>query len=239
KWLKFTGRNSNGCGQTDSIFIIVSPLPDNNLPPDTFLCNSDSIQLTLTAGNQFNWFPNIGITNNTIANPIFFPDSTTTYQIQVVDVNNCESVDTIRINKFYSDIKSPNDTIICRGDTIQLQLSGGLTYLWNNNHAVSNQNVSNPFIFPVITTDFTVFISDANKCKIQENIRVEVSHRPLIFGPNNKWLCKNDSIRVLASGVVSYQWEPNTNISNTNLPNPLFYPDTTTTYFLTGIDQLG
>jgi len=52
-------------------------------------------------------------------------------------------------------------------------------------------------------------------------------------------ICTNSSVRLNASGAVSYAWSPTTGLSNPNISNPIANPATTTTYTVVGTDANG
>lgn len=55
---------------------------------------------------------------------------------------------------------------------------------------------------------------------------------------NDTTICFNDSIQLgdVTMPNVSYQWSPNTGLSNTNISNPKAAPESTTTYTLTQVE---
>ena len=125
-------------------------------------------------------------------------------------------------------------TIVCQGNFTTLSGGGASNYIWTG--SVSN---GLPFV-PLTTSTYTVTGTDANGCTGTSTVTVNVVNNLTInISPSNPILCIGDSVQLTATGAVNYSWWPNTDISNTNIPDPIVYPSTTTTYFVTGTDASG
>jgi gliding motility-associated-like protein len=68
--------------------IVVLPLGLTANPTATIV-EGDSIQLSASGGVNFEWFPAVFIDDPTINNPTVWPEATTTYYVQVTDINGC------------------------------------------------------------------------------------------------------------------------------------------------------
>ncbi len=65
------------------------------------------------------------------------------------------------------------DKIICPGDTIQLNASGGVSYSWSaTGNPISDNYVPNPKVFPQVTTTFFVNTTDTNGCVGKSSITI-------------------------------------------------------------------
>ena len=53
-------------------------------------------------------------------------------------------------------ISTANDTVVCLGDSIQLNTSGGVSYNWQPNYNITDTSISNPFVFPTVDTTYVV-----------------------------------------------------------------------------------
>jgi gliding motility-associated-like protein len=72
------------------------------------------------------------------------------------------------------------DTTICRGDTIQLGVSGGNNYYWTNPNNMSGEQTANPLVWPDSTTLYVVRIEDEPGCSRTEHVLVRVNELPQI-----------------------------------------------------------
>ena len=94
--------------------------------------------------------------------------------------NNCSSVDIIRVG-FHAppSINAGPDVIICKGSSVRLQATGSGTFLWSPGNLVDNPAAQNPLATPVVTTVFTVTLTDQYSCHNSDQVNVEVREKPL------------------------------------------------------------
>ncbi len=71
---------------------------------DTFVWLGDSVEIGGTPTAQdgtlpytYSWSPTEGLSNPAVANPIAFPDTTTTYTLTLTDGNGCKSISTMKV----------------------------------------------------------------------------------------------------------------------------------------------
>lgn len=93
-----TGSNPDGCSNTDSVLVVVNPLPIINLGNDTVICLGNT--LGLDAGNGFrfyNW--NTGANTQQITVPQSSDSvGSFTYIVVVEDLNGCLGADSIQVS---------------------------------------------------------------------------------------------------------------------------------------------
>ncbi len=237
-----TGVDINGCSYTDTLQIIVNDeVPIDPGINDT-ICAGDSIMLggfpTSPNGTSFSWFPNGGtLDNDTLPNPMAFPTVTTTYYI-VATNDTCTAIDsvTITVNQLPI-INAGTDIDICIGGSVQLNATGGNSYLWQPGGLLNDSNIFDPIGFPSDTTLFIVIGTDTNGCSANDSVIVNVNPLPNISATGAATnVCLGDTIQLNATGGNSYLWSPSLGLSDTNIANPLAFPLTTTTYIVTGTD---
>jgi gliding motility-associated-like protein len=68
--------------------IVVLPLLVTATPTTTIV-EGDSIQLSANGGVYFEWFPALFIDDPTSGNPTVWPEATTTYSVEITDLNGC------------------------------------------------------------------------------------------------------------------------------------------------------
>ena len=129
------------CSNSSQQNIEVYALPTNpSVIPLLEYCTGDSIPpasiLSPQPNSTFNWYSNedlIELLSSSVAYQI--PDSIGTTSVYVIEIteNNCQSeASTItQIIKPVPEINAGSDIDICQGDTIELDLSGGINYSWN------------------------------------------------------------------------------------------------------------
>lgn len=171
-----TVSNQNQCQDTDELTITVNPLPVANAGPDVPLCFGDTVQLNATGGVTYQWSPGTGLSNTNISNPLAYPLQPITYTVTVTDANGCQDTDALDVSIF-SIIASPNDAI-CNGESLQLSVSGGTSFVWTPVDGLSNPTIGNPLASPEVTTTYTVVATDANGCEAAAQLTVEVLVAP-------------------------------------------------------------
>ncbi|MCC7332375.1 MAG: hypothetical protein IT232_07190, partial [Flavobacteriales bacterium] len=182
----------------------VSVTPFNIAPPnlgnDTILCANTPFTLTAPTGYDAYLWSN-GTTNNTLA----VIDSGT-YWVKCI-ANGCgEITDTIHIG-YYSipTLKLPNDTILCLGNSINIEAQQGFnTYNWNTGATTANITVIDSGLYILNVTSFcgtqtdsvyigldslptyTILIgNDTNICHEGKNVSVTLFADTLL--PNYFW----------------------------------------------------
>jgi len=76
--------------------IVVLPL-GVNAGPDISIFEEDSTQLNATGGSFFYWYPSAYMSDPNISNPVVWPEFTTTYNVQVTDINGCTDTASVTV----------------------------------------------------------------------------------------------------------------------------------------------
>jgi gliding motility-associated-like protein len=92
--------NSLGCTDTDTVALVVNPLPLADAGPNQEVIYGHTATIggspTNPAGTTVSWLPNIGLSNNTIPNPVGSNTVTTNYTVTVIDTTTgCVSRDSM------------------------------------------------------------------------------------------------------------------------------------------------
>jgi Secretion system C-terminal sorting domain len=234
--------NYLGCVKSDSIK--VSILSVEILSSAQTICNGDtvSLQSNSTSGNlTYSWLPNSFISNPQIPNPFVYPLSTTTYTLTVYDtVLNCQTTDsiTIDVNILPSLILS-NDSTICAGDSVILNVSGAIIFNWEYDTTLSCLTCSNPIAKPLANTVYFVEGTDQNGCSNVDSVKISLYQNIASIQPGLDTICKGDTILFNVTGSNSYIWTPTTSLSCSNCPDPLAYPNNNTIYSILVSDANG
>lgn len=195
------------------------------------VCTGTATQLDAAGASTYSWSPATGLDNPNISNPIATPLITTQYIVTGTNACGCTSKDTVLITVNPKPIiTKSNDTLICKNASAQLNAGGGNTYSWSPAATLNNPNIANPVATPASDTKYHVTVTDANNCSNTESVMVSIRPDPVfsVSPPGN--LCENNSVQLAASGGDIYAWQPSASLDNTNSPNPIASPGTTTTY---------
>lgn len=239
--ISVTETNSFGCtGLPVTYSVTVNALPAANAGSDASICIGDSTTLSASGGTSYLWSPSTGLDNSGIANPIANPVNTTNYIVLVTDGNGCKNTDTTTVFVNPLPIVSAGSNVsICIGKSTQLIASGGATYNWTPSTGLDNTGIYNPTANPVLTTTYSVLVTDGNGCKNNAQVTVTVNPLPTAQAGPDTILCNGSSIVLQAGGGVSYQWTPATGLNNPAIANPIASPTTPTTYTVTVTDING
>ncbi|MCF8298524.1 MAG: PKD domain-containing protein [Saprospiraceae bacterium] len=234
------GISSTGCESTDTITIVVNPLPTIAINPGSAsICWGDSINLSASGATSYNWSPTIGINNSTASSIIAFPTTTTQYIVSGSDNNGCfnSSTITINVNPIPTVSVNPNSPMICFGDSVQLSANGALTYNWSPAIGLNTNSGSIVQAFPNTTSTYTVTGTDQNGCSGEDVIVVDVNPLPTIsINASSDTICLGQSTTLTASGASTYAWTPATGLSSTSGSSITASPITTTTYYVQGVN---
>jgi len=242
----------NGCTTSDTVQVIVSPVPSAVAGPDTVICSGNSVVIgsTATPNYVYTWIPATGLSSTTVSNPTLTLTNTsgvpdTVYYIVSVDLFGCPDADTVMIIVKPNPISNAGpDVTLCGGDTIQLGTTStvGYTYSWTPSNGLSSTTISDPILIvsntgtTPITLTYTVTTS-LDGCTTTDDVTITVNPQPTVTAfANPLSICIGDSTALNATGATSYSWALSTAPGNPISTDSVFVvsPVTTTTYILTG-----
>ncbi len=96
---------------------------------------------------------------------------------------------------------------------------------------LSNINIPNPIANPDSTITYKVVI-ETSGCIDSQSVTVTVNPQPITFISADDSICVGESKQLSSGGGDFYYWQPQTGLSNINIPNPVATPDSTITYFV-------
>jgi gliding motility-associated-like protein len=231
-----------GCRDTATKTVNVLTKPTVSITPNTTICAGTSIQLIAAGGAQYSWRNDSTLTSTTLANPTATPIQNTTYVVTVTAANGCFRSDSVRISlQAPPPVEAGPDTSVCFNlgsfrDSVRLQASGALSYVWSPTTGVSNPTIANPTVRPLINTTYFVTGRDVNGCFATDSVRVYFLDPSLnLIVEDIQPICINDtiSLTILEQGAGSYAWSPPIGMSNPSSNTPIFFPRNTTTYIFT------
>lgn len=202
--------DTRGCKDTilKQAFVKVSLQPVVTVSADTTLCKGASYQLNATGGSTYTWTPATGLNRTDIFNPLSKPDATTTYSVTVKGSATCAAV-TRQVTVFVNPLPAANagtDVSLCIDDSVQLQASGGVSYLWTPAFGLSDTNIFNPFVKIVNSDTYTVSVTDANGCVNTDSVLVTVVPTPTATVTGPQLVCYGAVITLTAAGGDTYVW---------------------------------
>jgi len=196
--ITYTYTDSTSCAGSATDTIVVTPATTVSLAgiPD-FCLNAQPY--ALTEGTPTNGvYSGAGITGGN-----FNPAGTTvgnhiiTYSF--TDAHNCPfaTTDTLTV-KALPNAYAGNDASICAGDSVTLNASGGITYVWNTSAATSSIRVS-----PITSAPFMVTATGANGCTDSDTVLVTVKPVPVVELASLDTVCLQQGLVVLTGGSAT------------------------------------
>lgn len=150
--------------------VIKDNIPTTVTANPELICAGGTTQMEATGGIHYSWTPATGLNDAAIYNPIASPSTTTTYTVST-DWGSCHQTATKTITVGGSPIQltaSPSLTS-CDGNPVQLHVSGGSNYSWNNGGHAASINVTS-------TGNYTVTSTDASGCSTTASANVLISN---------------------------------------------------------------
>lgn len=233
-----TVTNDLGCSSNACVNIIANLPPVADAGQDTFVCLGDSVRLSASGGDTYNWVAANGLTVTNIADPYVSPTSTTTYYVTVGNsATGCLAIDSVTV--LVPPSLSVSDTAFlttCVGQAVQLinpQVPNNATsYSWSPTAGLNDPNVFWPQAILNSAQTYTVTYTDAYSCAHTAAVHVDVV--PVPDAGEDALICPGGSVTLSASGGgISYSWSPTDGLDDPSLQTPTASPTDTTTYTVT------
>lgn len=131
-----------------------------------------------------------------------------TFLVQLLVENNAGCKDSLL--QTFSTAPSPIaqilvDTLLCLGDTLQLNAFGGQSYAWTTGLGLSDSSISNPFALPTQPSTYTVVVLDRNNCSDTASISVHINTTSFTPLPDQT-ICLGDSALLSLPNGINPLW---------------------------------
>jgi gliding motility-associated-like protein len=208
--------NLGKCQAKDSMLAIVSPYPNVTAGPDLTICYGTRVQLNGSAnGSFFSWSPAASLINQNTLTPTAGPTQTTTYILSTTNATGClkPKTDTIIVTVTPPIMANAGrDTAAVPGQSLQLNATGGLSYVWSSNSFLNDPTIANPvarFDNSVDSIIYTVRVSNGS-CYSDDQVKVRIFKTgpdilvPSGFTPNADG--KNDVLKAVTIGIAKLSY---------------------------------
>lgn len=204
--------NIGKCQNQDDISIKVVPYPKADAGPDLAICPGFSAQLNATGGSIYSWSPVTFLNNRSIPNPVSVqPSATIQYIVAVSDVLGCPKTvkDTVWVHVYprVSAYAGPKYTNAVQGQTVFLNATGGVSYLWDPPTWLNSTVIANPISTPRDNIKYRVLVTSADGCQSMDSLVINVFnvdadiYVPTAFTPNGDQV--NNVLRPKLLGMMS------------------------------------
>ena len=240
--------NAYGCLDTDTITIIIKPLPVAAAGPDITLCGGDTITIgsSSVSGYNYIWTPATGLNNTTISNPVATVNNsgagstTITYTVSTT-WNGCSSTDSMTITVNPQPIVTATATplSICNGSSTTLTGTGATTFSWalaSTPGTVLGIGGS-LVVSPTITTTYIMTGTNGVSCSNIDSVTITVNPIPSVqINSASTTLCDGDTLTLTGTGAVNYDWSILGGAIIGTGTTIQVSPTTNTTYVVVGTD---
>ncbi len=205
--------NNGSCMVKDSVSVTVLPKPGFAVKPAVNnICIGDSVLLTASGGDAYEWLLKTGVTNPYAAVTGVWPVNSAQYAVKITN-NNCQVIDTVystvTVNPLPVIKLSKSGDIDCSNASVQLTASGGAQYQWSPSAGLSGTTIPDPKVQVAQSTTYVVTVTSAQGCAASDSIRVVVTNSatmnpylmPTAFTPNTDGL--NDCFGITKWGTIN------------------------------------
>lgn len=224
-----TVTSSNGCSAKDSVQIIVPPqdsVPVVSLLSDTvFSCDQSPVLIEANTNTYQQVWSSINFNDTTNTHYLnYIPQQSGYIYVRGKNTYGNSLPDSVYVQLLESpSFKINNDTAICLGDSLKLNVSGSAHVVWYlNNQSFSEKDTIT--VYPKKDTAYYVQVWDDPKCIAKDSVKITVYPLPEthIYIDTNV-VCKG-SVEVLrAEGANRYFWSIG---SQNSIENPITVNDT-------------
>ncbi|MGI8581538.1 MAG: PKD domain-containing protein [Chitinophagaceae bacterium] len=195
-----------------------------------------------TSSLNWNWnFGNGKISNQQNPQPQFYLGAGS-YTAKAIATNSsgCEDSATKIIQTYpLPALRTNFDSVLCLGQSINLSVTGAISYNWFPSTGLSCSNCANPVAKPDSNIQYVVKGISINGCIAWDTVQVSVRLPFKMQASKGDTLCKGKSTQFFASGANTYVWSPSSGLNNSTSPNPVATPLSTTNYMVVGKDDKG
>lgn len=134
------------------------------------------------------------------------------YTDTLATVSGCDSILTVSLAYSGTDAGADSCAGVCKGNQVTLNATGGIIYSWAPVSGLSDASASSPVASPAVTTTYTVTITDANSCVIEDTVTVAVDPggvpEPAFTAEFREQECsiRKYDLKNLSSGATAYSW---------------------------------
>ena len=197
---------------------------------DTTICEGSAAPLHAHSnGVSFSWTPVLGLSDAAVLQPLASPQTTTQYSLTVSN-GICSSTGSVTVFVNPAPVADPGpDTLICSGQSVQLQGSGGVAYQWSPATYLDHPGIADPTVVrPSASIVYQLTVKDGNNCASLNPALVHVDVTPpgKVFAGNDTVVVIGQPLQLHAtdvnhSGFTQYQWSPADGLNDPSSQNPV------------------
>jgi gliding motility-associated-like protein len=196
------------------------------------VCSGSELIFKVTGnGASFVWTGPNGFYDDISYPEIYFSSLSDSgmYYVEMTTLGGCQARDSTYVTMIGTDVHAGPDTLICKGRSVQLKASRGVSYSWSPSNGLSNASVNNPLAKPDITTVYTVTVTDSDGCSDTANVRIKVINKIEVKAgiSGTDYLCRSydsASFKDISSGkIIKWNWNFDNGQTDTTAIPPVQY----------------
>ena len=188
---------------------------DQNYPQNAVIyTNSDRPDITFRIANivlplttTYSWSSQPSGFTSILQNPNVNPTTTTTYYVTAND-GGCITKDSFKVIVTSSFVKLPNDTTICKGQTLSVTANASNIVTWSWTPNTTNTSTIN--VTPQTTTTYHVNVTNQQGCNSSDSMIITVNRTIISNQTNDTSVCPNQPVHMQVwSNGINYNWTTN------------------------------
>lgn len=229
----------------DSIIIRQPQITIPKFPPEACIGSTVTLNSKVQDGSQYMWdFGDGSIIPSADGNADHIYTTAGNYKATLLVKNDAGCVtdstlpSLVKIRPNPIATVSPKEPVLCLGQSIALQATGGASYEWKPSTGLNNPYIPNPTAAPRSTTDYTLTVKDDIGCQNTQPLTIRVIEPGHLQVSPSVEVCDGDPIQLNATGEQVYKWINFTiGLNHTDIPNPIAIAPYTITYTVQGSDD--
>jgi gliding motility-associated-like protein len=207
--------NTNCRVVSDYLTVQVNGIPaEFNATSNSPVCAGSQLLLNATGGDKYSWTGPNGFYDDIAFPHIYFSSlkDSGMYYVNVITMGGCRASDSTYVKIIGTEVIAGPDTSVCKGRSVQLNSSSGISYSWSPAEGLSNAAVRNPVATPDVSTIYTVKVTDNVGCSDTAQVRVKVINGKAIRAgiAGSAFLCRSyDSaffVNTSTGEIIKWAW---------------------------------
>ncbi|MEM6271327.1 MAG: PKD domain-containing protein [Bacteroidota bacterium] len=165
-----------------------------------------------------------------------------TYEVTLLARENCSGTSDTSLATVWvvaPEVDAGPDTLVCLGDTLDLQGTATWPYKWRPDPNLDAIVVLDPTVTPPVSQYFYLEAYDPTSgCSAYDSVFVTMLEQRLSY-EDTFYICDSASVQLEVLGAYNIVWTPSGSLDDPNAIDPVATPDSTTTYVFQAWDACG